>query len=232
MLAVNNYHRRKGWEVTHFTKSRKKKKRESKQINKSRRNNNRRGKHPGSNQVQQRLTEAWNQGTNICDQNNSAQPSQVDESYGFCQGHRRLAKHSNDIRVFSHNVNGVSYDKSNDKSIQCVNHLKAQDNNTVSLWQEIQVYWPKVPTDSKWLARDKKINYRTVFGYNRLEDPTPLEPTQQGGTAATAGSFIVSSFSFANNNTFVSSRALFTFCLFALVCISQDRNQEVFSFVV
>ena len=69
----------------------------------------------------------------------------------------------------------IPYNKTNDKSIQCVNHLKAQDNNTVSLWQEIQLYWPEVPVDSKWAARDKRINYQTILAYNQLEDPTPIE---------------------------------------------------------
>ena len=115
-----------------------------------------------------------------------------DRSYGFRQGHTRVTKHPQEVRVFSQNVNGVPHDKSHDKSVAIINYLKSLDGNTVTLWQEIQLFWPKVPGDSRWNVRDKKPNFTTVFGYNRLEDPLPVNWEQQGGTAATAGSKIAS----------------------------------------
>ena len=54
------------------------------------------------------------------------------------------------------------------------------------------MYWPNVPVDSKQMARDKMINYQTVFGFNKLEDPTLEEAMQQEGTTTTTGNKIAS----------------------------------------
>ena len=119
------------------------------------------------------------------------QPKVLDRlDFGATLGDRLEYLKEGRIRICSQNINGIPADGTKDKSLQCIQWLKEREPESVTLWQEIKLFWPNVTLDSKWSLRDKKPNYHAVFAYNKKEKC--LGTKQQGGTAAIASRKTVS----------------------------------------
>ena len=156
----------------------------------NKRSSTRRGKNQGTLTNQKNLFQAWgitnpqlSKQQHGQESNNQQDQQEVPASYGKLQGTKRPNLGNSTIWVQTQNIHGVSIDRRSPKSKQCIAYLLSQQPTTVSLWQEIQVYWPKTHLDSRWAAWTKKPNFSTTFGYNIKEEQS--SPTQPGGTAVT-----------------------------------------------
>ena len=65
-------------------------------------------------------------------------------------GHTKSPSKTSSIHISSQNINGIPHDKFMDKSKEISSFLQNQEGYNVILWQEINFFWPNVPTHSRW----------------------------------------------------------------------------------
>ena len=104
-----------GWEATHHNKSKKKKSNNNKTTTPLR--------FQTSDKSQRTLSEMWNLslGPNeerTTDNNNQINTNQA--NYGIAQGNQKQACRLDQVRVQSHNINGITQDRQSVKSLQCI----------------------------------------------------------------------------------------------------------------
>ena len=97
--------------------------------------------------------------------------------YGTQFGHSKSTKKTSMIWVLSQNINGIPHDKDTEKSQEIKHFLGQLEINSVILWQEIKLYWPQVPYDSKWSLQHSQPLFYEVLSYNEHE-PTLTTPMQ------------------------------------------------------
>ena len=158
-----------GWEAAHTYKSRKKNTKKQQQK-----------------QIQKELTQTtipWGSNTNQRKTTHTQLSTSNSSTYGIRHGNTINTKSTNTIRITSQNINGIPAEKGAPKSYQCFSSLQDHRSYDVALWQEIKLYWPKLPLDSKWKHRTKNPTFRTQLAYNTHDEQSSYY--QQGGTATT-----------------------------------------------